>query len=78
MLATCSLLKSFPGSMLAGWLVSMVGWWQCPLAVVLDDPVNPLGVVPDLGVHAGEVWVSTADAPRDDALKVSVADERPS
>ena len=51
-------------------------WTALIGAVVLDDPVDPADVVADSGVDAGEVGVGTADAPGDDALKVTVAHER--
>lgn len=51
---------------------------QNPFLAALSDPVDPSEVVLDLGVDTRVVGVSAADAPRHDALKFTIADQRSS
>ena len=39
--------------------------------------LNPVHIVADLGVHTRIIWQGTAIAPGDDALELSIADQRP-
>lgn len=42
----------------------------------VNDPVDPLDVVTNLGVDAREIWIGTTNAPGDDAFKVAVTYKR--
>lgn len=48
------------------------GSWR----VIVNNPVDPFDVLPHFGVDAGVVWVSAADAPGHNTLKVIIADKR--
>lgn len=43
--------------------------------VLVDDPLDPVYIVPDFGVDSREVWLGTTDSPGNNALKVAIADE---
>lgn len=49
--------------------------WFEELWAALDDLVNPDEVVSDLGVNTRVGRIATADAPRDNAFKFTVADK---
>lgn len=50
----------------------MVASW----CVFGDNPVDPVYIVPDIGVDSREVCLGTTDSPGNNAFKFTIADER--
>lgn len=48
---------------------------DCSWGVIVDNPVDPVTVVPHFGVDSREVWVSATDTPGDNALEEAIADK---